>query len=94
MFPRVFFASGGLNEDSDPFNISDRVIRKILEASGEYSIAADLKIYPVHYLLYYLKLFSVKEQCDQEEIAFESLDSTYNFFKREEIEFEYLTVSN
>lgn len=90
MFPKVFFAYGSFIDDED-FTISDRVIRKILEESGEYSIAADLKIYPVHYLLYYLKFFVLKEQ-GEEDGGFESVKEAYNILKTEEILYEFSTV--
>jgi hypothetical protein len=90
IFPKVFFAPGDLLEDSD-YIISDRVIRKILEASGEYMIAADLKIYPVHYLLFFLKYFVVKSM-GEDKGGFESVEKAYDDMRIEEIAYEYSTV--
>ena len=97
IFPTIYFTDGNLKNEYDRFDINERVIKKILEEACEYDVAAQLKIYPMNYLLYFLKFFVAKEKelkGDEEGTeSFTSLESAEEEFQREQIEFEFFTVS-
>lgn len=97
MFPTIFFTDGNLKDEYEKLEINERIIKKILEEACEYDVAEKLKIYPMNYLLFFLKFFAAKEKelkGDEEGTeAFASLESAEEEFQREQIDFEFFTVS-
>lgn len=97
MFPTIFFTDGNLKDEYEKLEINERIIKKILEEACEYDVAEKLKIYPMNYLLFFLKFFAAKEKelkGDEEgSEAFASLESAEEEFQREQIDFEFFTVS-
>lgn len=95
-FPKIFFTNGNLTDDYDTFKANEHYVKEIFESAGEYEIAAEINIFPLNYLLYYMSYVVKPPQNiskeDWLEHPFNSLDAAHRTIKTDAKKFQPFTV--
>lgn len=91
----IFFTEGTNPNENDILESTRRVMMKIFEESGEFSVAKQLKIYSITDLLFYLRNYITRQNkmkdpsCD--ETKFRSEISADEEFKKQESVLQFVT---
>lgn len=94
-FPLIFFTDGDMKHYEDDFLKNERILKKFLLECGEYYVAHEIKVYPVSFLLYYMRKYALLAQGvpEMEDAVFKTEEDARNSLQIVSYETEYFVVS-